>query len=815
MPRTMLLWMGIALVWGSYFQAASQESSSPAPPAASPHRALLNRYCVTCHNEKLRTAELTLDKMDVENVSAGAPVWEKVVRKLRAGQMPPSGMPRPDQPTLDSFATYLETALDRAAAAQPNPGRSAAHRLNRAEYTNAIRDLLALEIDGESLLPAEDAADFDNIADVMAVSPLLAEKFLSVARKISRLAIGNPAIPSDVATYVVSGLLTQNDRMSEDLPFGSRGGIAFRHRFPLDGEYVIKVRLRRKANGTQVKGIAEPHLLDVRLDGARIKLFTFGGQHVGMSEATSSRYDIPPDFLQAEYERTADNGLEVRIPVKAGTRLVQVAFPSETIVPEGFRSRPERSLAETLLANDIDRAWEHPAVSNVSISGPFNTKGSGETPSRRNIFVCRPTGSEEEGLCAKKILSTLARRAYRRPVTDEDIQPLLSLYEVGRSKGGFEAGIELALRGILVSTEFLFRIERDPANVAPNTAYPISDLELASRLSFFLWSSIPDDELLDLAENGKLKDSAVLEQQVRRMLADFRSKALVENFAGQWLYLRNVPMVNPNRDLFPQFDENLQRAFRRETELFFGSMLREDRSVLGLLSADYTFLNERLARHYGVPDVYGNRFRRVTLSDEGRRGLLGQGSILSVTSYPNRTSTVLRGKWVLDNLLGTPPPEPPTDIEIPALQEKDQEGKAFTMRQAMEQHASNPACAGCHRLMDPIGFALENFDAIGQWRTTDGGNNTPIDPSGMLPDGAQFQGPAELQKILLRHPERFVHTVTEKLLTYALGRGVEYTDAPAIRRILREAAPSDYRWSSIIAGIINSTPFQMRRSQEP
>ena len=813
-------WLAMAALGASYLQSASQEPS-PAPPGTSANSALINRYCVTCHNEKLKTAGLMLDKMDADHIGEGAPIWEKVVRKLRAGQMPPSGMPRPDKPTYDAFANYLETELDRAALASPNPGRvSAFHRLNRAEYTNAIRDLLAIDtnaIDLPSLLPSDDSGGgFDNIADVLSVSPVLMEKYLSAARKIGRLAIGDPTLRPDSMTYELSEYLKQDDRMSEDLPFGTHGGMAVRHHFPLDGEYVLRVRLQRNEN-LYVRGIAEPHPIDIRLDGARIKMLTIGGEHKGKAEGTGAMDSVDPDHNESQYERTADTPLEIRFPVKAGSRLVAVTLPNEFLAAENQRGEA-----------DI-------AVSSVTIAGPYNAKGSGDTESRRRIFICQPaeteppfdsaqgrelverrpkgsgpSGKDHEETCAKRILSTLARRAYRRPVTDVDSQELLGLYREGRKEGGFEAGILMGLRRILISPEFLFRIERDPASATPNSTYRISDIEMASRLSFFLWSSIPDDELLELAERGKLKDPAELEKQVRRMLADARSKALVDNFGGQWLYLRNMRTAHPSKDVFPDFDENLREAFQKETELFFESMLREDRSVLDLLRADYTFVNERLARHYGIANVYGNRFRRVTLTDENRRGLLGQGSILTVTSIANRTSPVLRGKWVLENLLGTPPPEPPPNV--PPLKEKAEGGKDLTMRQQMEAHRANAVCASCHRMMDPIGFALDNFDAIGQWRTAEG--KAPIDPSGVLPDGTQFQGIAELKKILISRPNQIVHTVTEKLLMYALGRGVEYYDQPTIRTIMRQAAPSDYRWSSLIIGIVKSMPFQMRRSRE-
>jgi hypothetical protein len=746
-----------------------------------------------------------LDKKDVENVSADPDAWEKVIRKLRARQMPPVGAPRPDEPTYHSLVTYLETDLDRAAALHPNPGKPTLRRLNRAEYANVVRDLLALEVDGGSLLPPDDSGyGFDNIGDVLTVSPLLMERYMSAARRISRLAIGNPTLRPDAVTYDVPRFLRQEDRVSDALPFGSRGGIAIRHFFPLDGEYVINVRLKRNYNGSSILGLDDQEQLDVRLDGERVKLFAVGGETNRFSRGYGQRGRDPnaPIDAQQEPAAEADAGLEVRVPVKAGERMVGVAFVKETWAPEGGVFQPR-------LANR--EGDESAGVGSVTVSGPYDVSGSGETPSRERIFVCTPARETDEESCAQKILSNLARRAYRRPVSEGDLHNLLTAYKVGRAGGAsFERGIELALRKMLVSPEFLFRIERDPGNVASNATYQISDLELASRLSFFLWSSIPDDELLDLAERGKLRDPVVLEGQVRRMLADARSKALVDNFAGQWLYLRNVRSISPDLGEFPDFDENLREAFQLETELFLESMLREDRSVLELLDADYTFLNERLARHYGIPNVYGNHFRRVRLADGTRRGLLGQGSILTVTSYANRTSPVIRGKWLLENFLGTPPPPPPPNV--PALKEKSEDGRMLTMRQRMEAHRANPACATCHKLMDPLGFALENFDAIGRWRTADGG--VSIDASGVLPDGSKFDGPAELGRILLSRPDQFVHTVAEKLLTYALGRGVEYYDAPAVRKILRDSASDGYRWSSLILGIVESAPFQMSRSQE-
>ncbi|HWP85477.1 MAG TPA: DUF1592 domain-containing protein [Terriglobia bacterium] len=787
--------------------ALAQQQASP-PASASPHRALVNRYCVTCHNEKLRTADLLLDKANIENVPADAAIWEKVVKKLRAGQMPPAGVPRPDKPTYDAFAAYLETELDRAAEAKPNPGRRAAfHRLNRVEYANAIRDLVAVEIDGAALLPADDSGrGFDNLADLLVVSPLLMERYLTAASKIASLAIGDNTLDASSETYRVSERAMQEDQASEDLPFGSRGGIAVRHRFPLDGEYSISIRLVRSGDG-YIRGIrGEPHQLDVWLDGARIGQFTLGGVNLGPSGPLYPRNGTfyRGDPRQIEYEFNADENFVVRFPAKAGTRLVGVAFLKKSSEPEGML------LPRPMYPDVVDFKGGEPGVASITISGPFDAKGSGTTSSRQKIFLCSPAGPAEEEPCARTILSALARRAYRRPVSEQDWEPLLQLYRTERLQRGFEAGIGAALQAILVSPEFLFRVERDPPNLPPGSVYRISDVELASRLSFFLWSTIPDEELLRLAEQGKLGEPAVLEQQVRRMLADPRSQALVENFAGQWLYLRNLRQVSPDQRVFPDFDEELRQALQQETQLLFASMLREDRSVLDLLQSDYTFVNERLARHYGIPNVYGSHFRRVAVADEARRGLLGQGSFLTVTSHANKTSPVRRGKWVLENLLGTPPPPPPPNV--PALEEKNKEGKPLTMREQMAQHRDNPACSGCHKMMDPIGFALENFDAVGRWRTTELG--VPIDASGVLYDGTAFRGAVEFRQVLLNHREQFVRTLTEKLLTYALGRELEYFDAPAVRRITRQAAAGEYRWSALILQIVKSTPFQMRRSRE-
>jgi cytochrome c5 len=772
---------------GHVVQGVTNQRSGSATPIRSSQRAVLDQYCIACHNEKLKTAGLMLDRMDPARVADGAALWEKVVQKLRSGSMPPAGMPRPDATTYTSLVAYLETELDRAAVSKPDPGRPAVHRLNRAEYANAVRDLLEIDteaLDFSSLLPADDAAyGFDNIGDILGVSPALLDRYLSAAQKITRLAVGDLGIPAVLETIDVSKALKQDKRMSDNFPAGTRGGIAFQHYFPLDGEYLIKVRLRRDFLGTII-GITEPKQIDVRVDGVRVKLFSVGGERKGKSNDVGADYD---------YLSTADSALEIRFPAFAGARRVEVTYVKDTLKAENGRGGRRRG--------DIIDGLE-----SVTIGGPYEPTGLGETPSRTRILTCQPTSTADQEPCARKVLSALARRAYRRPVTGDDVRPLISLYKAAASTSGFDAGIRTALQGLLVDPEFLFRIERDPKNSAPDTAYRISDLELASRLSFFLWSSIPDDELLNLAGRGRLKDPKILEQQVRRMLGDSRSNALVSNFAGQWLYLRNLRTKFPDPAAYPDFDENLRQALEKETDLFFESIVREDRSVVDLLNADYTFLNERLAEHYGISNVLGSQFRRVKLSDENRRGILGQGSILAVTSYPNRTAPTLRGKWLLENILGTPPPPPPPNV--PSLKD-DRAANTVTMRKRMEEHRANPACATCHKLMDPLGFALENFDAVGMWRSTQGA--TPIDASGELPDGTKFHGPAELRQILLSKREQFVATVTEKLLTYALGRGVEYYDMPAVRKIVRDAASSEYRWSSIVLGITRSTPFQMRK----
>ena len=796
--------LGSALV-ALFIGAASAPAQTPATAAAE-DRALLDRYCVACHNDRTLTAGLSLQGLDVARVGENAGEverWEKVVRKLRTRAMPPPGRRRPAEVDYERVATHLETALDAAAAAELNPGRRpAVHRLNRAEYANAIRDLLALEIDGRSLLPADDSGyGFDNIADVLSVSPMLTERYLSAARKISRLAVGDTALALTTEIFAVDKYLKQDARVSDDLPFGSRGGLAVRHTFPVDGDYVAKVYLWRTYDG-RLRGLANPHQLEVRLDGALVQALEVGGPLV----------DDDGDTRRRDYRNSPDDGQEVRFTATAGPHLLAVSFVDQAAVLEGMR-RPHYAVTSYEFAGDqtID-----PGVGRVELRGPFNVTGRGDTPSRRTIFSCRPpadavASGTDEVACAREILGRQGRRAFRRPVTEADLEMLLGFFHMGRADGDFDAGIEMALRRVLVSPDFLFRRERDPEGVAAGAPYLIGEFELASRLSFFLWSSIPDDELLGLAERGELRRPGVLEAQVQRMLADPRARTLVDNFGGQWLYLRNMALVSPDPYAFADFDANLREAMAREMELFLDSQMREDHSVLELLTSDQTFVNERLAKHYGIPSVYGNHFRRITLSGEfePRRGLLGKGSLLTVTSYAHRTSPVVRGKWLLENVLGTPPPPPPADV--PALAENDDSGDPpQSVRERLEAHRANPVCASCHRVMDPLGFALENFDGIGRWRTTSEAG-TPIDAAGELADGTPVDGPASLRTALLRRPENFVTTVTEKLLTFGLGRGVEYYDAPAVRQIIRASADDDYRWSALIAGIARSVPFQMRR----
>jgi len=764
----------------------SAQSSSP--------RKILDKYCVGCHNQKLKTGGLTLDSMDLDAIPAQAEIWEKVVRKLRARLMPPPGTQRPDEATYQELKSWLETQLDTTNASNPFAGRPLLHRLNRSEYANAIRDLLALEVDVSSLLPPDDAAyGFDNISDALGVSPSLQEHYLAAALKIGALAVGDPAISPGSETWRVPQDLSQNQHV-EGMPLGTVGGLRVRYNFPLDGEYTFQSKLYR-TNLNIVRGLESPHHVEFAVDGRRILLATVGGK-----DDLAAMFQKPTETGDA-----ADARLRARVPVTAGPHDVTVAFVEDPQAAEPFRLQP-------FLRSSVDNFdWSgHPHLQQLTVAGPFHDQGvpfgPGDTPSRGRIFLCHPEEKRAETPCARQIVSTLVRRAYRQPAREDDIARAMNFYEAGARIGGFEAGVELALQRILASPKFLFRIERDVAGVGPGAVYRVSDVELASRLSFFLWSSIPDDALLEDASRQKLTNSAVFDRQVERMLSDPRSQAFVENFAGQWLELRNLRNVQPNTDEFPDFDDNLRQSFRRETEMLFESIMREDRSIFDLLTANYTFVNERLARHYGILDIYGSRFRRVAVAEDARRGILGQGSILALTSHATRTSPVVRGKWILENILGTPVPPPPPNV--PPLKENQEGEKPRTMREQMAEHRVNAVCASCHKVMDPIGLAMENFDAIGAWRANDAG--VPIDATGELADGTKVDGVVALRNALVSRPELFAATFTEKLLTYALGRGLDYRDMPAVRAIVRDAARDNYKFSAFVSGVTRSTPFRMR-----
>ena len=793
-------------------------ASSPAAASEESVRTMLGRYCLTCHSDRGQAAGLvpvSLEGLDAADVRAHPAEWEQVALKLRAGMMPPAGRPRPDAATYDSVAGWLETELDRAAAETPNPGRTTVHRLNRVQYGNAVRDLLGIEIDPEALLPPDDEDEgFDNIADVLSVSPTLMERYLYAARQVSQLAIGDSTLRPRFDTYRVPDREIQDYHTSDELPFGTRGGIAVRHYFPLDGEYSIRVGLRRNFYN-YIRGIGNTaHPLDVRVDGVRVATFVAGGGLSDDAERCIASFCGSSGMGGAEWEwyaNHADDDFEVRVQVPAGLRTVGVAFVRNPALEEGVLQPP---VDMSTFGYSTDEEMDgNPAVGNVVIGGPFDGLTPAEVASRQRIFVCSPEdGAGEEG-CAKEIIGTLARRAYRRPVTAADVEHLFGFFESGRRQGDFDSGIQTVLERVLVDPEFLFRVPRPPAD-AGDAVYRIDDRELASRLSFFLWNSIPDGALLAAAERGALSDPRGLERQVRRMLADPRSERLARYFFDRWLELHKIRNVAPDPTIFPAFDENLRDAMQRETELFLASLLREDRSALDLLQADYTFVNERLARHYGLPDVYGNHFRRVTLPDDRRAGLIGKGSILTLTSYSTRTSVVNRGKWLLERVLGAPPPAPPANV--PPLEESGDGAAPTSQRERMEAHRANPSCAVCHRLTDPLGFALDNFDAIGRWRTTDdpripGQRGPVIDASGVTPDGHRFEGPAGLRGLLLDRRQQFVRTVAEKLLTYALGRRLEYYDRPVVRRIVRNAEESDYRWSALVLGVVESAPFQLRR----
>ena len=795
-PVSVAIAAGVLMLVGTTGAVLTLQAQQPARslPAAAPHVSLIDEYCLSCHDEDHKKGELSLEAVAADDVARHADVWEKVVRKLRARQMPPIGKERPDDRTYDAVITALETSLDKAAAAHPNPGRtSTIRRLTRTEYHNAVRDLLAVDIDVSSLLPADESSyGFDNVT-VGDLSPTLLDRYVSAAEKISRLAVGRPGRSPGGDTIRMPPDLTQEDHI-DGLPLGTRGGALVHYTFPVDGQYEFQIRLTRDRD-EHVEGLSEPHDLELLLDRERIQLFT-----VKPLQRTAGA----PADSQASHD-TLDQHLRIRVPVAAGPHAVGVAFLKKpTLLAETPRQPYQARF------NSYRHPRLQPAVYSISIIGPYDPAPSADTPSRRRIFGAAAVNQRDEDASAKRILSALMRRAYRRPVTKEDLQGPLELYRHIRAEGGdFDGGIEMALSALLVSPQFLFRIEQHPAGIGPNTPYRVSDLELASRLSFFLWSSIPDDELLDAAVAGTLHQSAVLERQVRRMLADRRSNALVNNFAEQWLHLRKLDSITPDRRLCPDFDDNLRQAFRRETELFFDSILREDRSVRELLRANYTFVNERLARHYGIPHVSGTRFRRITLDQNGwRGGLLRHGSILTVTSYATRTSPVRRGKWILDNLLGVPPPPPLPDV--PALKDNTVDGR-LSVRERIAEHRSNAACASCHNLMDPIGLSLEKFDAVGRRRAVEG--DTPIDASGGLPDGSTFADVDGLESALLERPELFVGTFAEKLLTFALGRGIEHYDAPAVRKIVRDARAQDFRVSSIVLGVVKSQPFQMRMSR--
>ncbi len=856
--------------------SVSAQGSATAPYDAASAQALLQRYCLACHTaarEARGLVPVAFERLDAGDVGADADVWERIVRKLRLGMMPPAGRPRPAADVHERFLGWLEDGLDAASAARPDPGRPAVRRLTTPEYRNAVRSLLDLEVDdGWLLFPPDDVSleGFSTDAEALSVSPALFDRYLSAANRISRLAVGDPAVGPGfaAATYSTPRLLYQDDRMSEDLPFGSRGGLAVRHYFPLDGDYRVKLRLRRMIYD-YIVGMGTAQHLEVRLDGRLVRRFTVGdADRFGYPSAYTFFGTIRGDPAWEQYVSIdADADLGVMVPATAGEHVVGVSFVAARTEPTGIL---ERRLSGFSLSG-LGFYHGHAAIERVEIAGPYDPAGPGDTASRRRIFVCRPGAGAgaagagvtaavgasgapapphpgavagasaveraasdssaaagatagapaplssaavanvagDEDRCAAEILSSLGRRAYRRPLNDDDLDTLLAFYEQGRAEGGFEAGIRKAIERLLVAPEFLFRIERDPAGVPPGTAYRLSDLELASRLSLFLWSDIPDEPLLAAAEAGRLADPDELDRQVARMLADPRARALVDNFASQWLQLGRVRGVIPDADVFWEFDENLRADMERETALFIESQILGDRGVMELFDADYTFVNERLARHYGRDGVYGERFRRVPV-EGARAGLLGHASLLTVTAYPTRTSPVLRGKWLLDNVLGMPPAEPPADV--PALEENHAGAPPRTMRERMERHRANPACAACHRMMDPPGFALEHFDAIGRWRAADE-YGVPVDAAGALADGTAVDGPAALRHAVLAHETSVVRTVTEKLLTYAVGRGMESFDQPAIRRIVRDAEAGGYRWSSIIRGIVESVPFQLRRSE--
>lgn len=799
---------------GLLMTASAQDARAQQTPSRAPHapldRSLVDKYCVSCHNQKLKTAGLTLDTVDFTQPGANADVLERVLRKVSTGQMPPAGRPRPDRVAAGQFSTALASALDRAASASPNPGRVAVHRLNRLEYVNTVRDLLALEMD-PALLPADNGGvGFDNNADILSITPALMNRYMSAATKVSRLALGDPTIRPATQLYKASDWATQTGRGDEELPFGSRGGFVVRHAFPLDGNYEFKVRLQRNFFGGTIRGIDDEHQVEVRVDGARVQQWRVGGKYKGADPGILIA--IPEDQKYEQelhaYHLDADKDFNFALPVKAGTRVVTASFTGHRAgVDEMVPLRPR-----SIKSSNFDDA-SAPSIGTIEVSGPHAAKAPEDTPSRRQVFVCRPTTAQDEELCARRILTTLARRAYRRPTTETDVKELMRLYTAGRQDGqdgSFDGGIGRALEGLLSMPAFLFRLEQDPVSASPGQSYKISGRELASRLSYFLWKSMPDDELIDLGERGRLLEPAVLTQQVKRMLADAKATRFMNDFVNQWLTIRNLQAMEPDPNIFPDFDDNLRQAMLKETELFFESQVRDNAGALDLLTAKYTFLNQQLARHYGVSNVYGSHFRRVPVTNDVRSGLLGHASVLTVSSYAHRTSVVIRGKWILENLLGTPPPAPPPNV--PPLKENDGKAPPKALRDRMEQHRANPVCASCHARMDPLGFAFENFDAIGKWRENEDG--VPIDASSTLVDGTSVAGPSGFRQLLLDRKDQFTGTLVEKLLSYAMARQVEYYDQPTVRQLIRDGAKTGYKWQPLILAIVSSQPFQMRRVQD-
>lgn len=798
MMRSLSIFGAICLAYG--FQGAALSSAQTSGAQTSPAHEMVSKYCVACHNQKLKTGNLVLEGVDADHPANAPETWEKVIVKLRSRSMPPPKIPRPDNAAYDKVATWLETEIDRSAAAHVNPGRTPSlHRMNRAEYANAVRDLIAVEVDGEEMLPPDGQAyGFDTNAEALSIEPALLDRYITAATSIAREAVGDPTIPGGFVRYgAIKGnsneqtYLRQTERMGEQFPLGSRGGIAVRHYFPVDGEYAFKLKLQR-AYSSEIRGLNVPNRFEIFVDGKRVWQTTLGG-------------GAPAEQKKLLYD--GDEALQARIPVKAGSReVIATILKTEDTEPEGLQTDHL-----PLWARSSDTANAPSSISSMYIGGPYGGKVPLDSPSRKLIFTCHPASAAEETPCVTKILSNLARRAYRRQATGDDVQTLLAFYKRGRAAGDFDRGIRTALERVLVSPDFLFRIEADPAGVAPGAVYRVSDVELASRLSFALWSSIPDDTLLDLAIHGKLREPGVLEHQVSRMLADPRARrSLIDNFFAEWLETRNMRLLNPESTKFPWFDDNLRFAIMKETDLFLDAQLSEDRGIVDLLTSNETFLNEQLARHYGISGIYGSHFRKVTLTDPNRFGLLGKASVLTVTSYTTRTSPTVRGKWLLENILAAPVPAPPPNV--PALEASNKSGKVLSVREMLEMHRANPVCASCHARMDPLGFSLENFDGIGQWRTTDAGK--PIDASGVLPDGTKVDGPQALRNALVAQKEQFVGAVTAKLMTYMLGRGLEYYDQPAVRAVVQHAAADNYSWSAVVRGIVNSAPFEMKTAAQ-